>query len=42
MNWKKLQYLWPSRRREAERDMQEELESLAQFACNPRAWHPRR
>jgi putative ABC transport system permease protein len=32
MNWNKLKYLLPSARREAERDMQEELDSLAHLA----------
>ena len=32
MNWRKLKYLSPSRRRQEETDMQEELESLAQIA----------
>jgi hypothetical protein len=35
MNWKRFTYLMPSRRRQEERDMQEELKSLAQMA-NPR------
>lgn len=32
MNWNKLKYLLPSVRRRAERDMREELDSLAEFA----------
>jgi putative ABC transport system permease protein len=32
MNWRRLKYLWPSRRRAEERDMQEELEALAEIA----------
>src|ERR1017187_6357039 len=32
MNWKRLTYLMPSRRRQEEREMQEELKSLAQIA----------
>jgi hypothetical protein len=32
MNWRRLKYLLPSRRRKEERDVQEELESVAQLA----------
>lgn len=32
MIWRKLPYLFPSRRRAEERDMQEELDALAQIA----------
>jgi predicted permease len=32
MSWQRLRYLFPSRRRAAEREMEEELASLAQFA----------
>lgn len=32
MNWRKLKYLFPSVRRQADREMREELESLAAMA----------
>ncbi|HEX8983984.1 MAG TPA: hypothetical protein VF767_01080, partial [Bryobacteraceae bacterium] len=32
MTWERFRYLLPSRRRAAEREMEEELASLAQFA----------
>lgn len=40
MSWRKIKYLWPTRRRKAEREMNEELQPLARIAGRQEPGNP--